>query len=257
MALEEEIVTGEEMPDDEFGRLVREVTERVLENMRTAFRAKVHVPAAAGEFGGICESHRFEAAVDEIRAFRAEELYAGGRRPFFRTTDGAFADPEEADKYAYHIVCRDERGALVGCLRLGLVDLMPCSAVEAHLGPERTAKAVRELGVDRTRILEEGRLVVAADQRRRGVAAVMLLVAHALANRLDRPIIWGTSGERDGQNSYFVRFGSSVLPGSSEYVSKYDDEVCVVVHDQRANAPQIRAATVMVDRAVFGAEARI
>ena len=239
---------------DELGRWMWETTTLALENMRTTFRVEIQVPVDAEQFSGVSSSRRFEPAVQEIRAFRAEILYAAGRRPFFRSANGGFADSEEADTHAYHITCRDKSGGLLGCLRLARPDLLRSSAVEAHLGPKRAARLVRELGIDRTRLLEAGRLVVAADQRRQGVAAAILLTALVLGRWTGRPVIWATAGERDGQNSYFTRFGSSVLPGSSRYVPVYDDTVCVVTHDQRLLVPLIQQCIGMAELAVRGAD---
>jgi GNAT superfamily N-acetyltransferase len=242
---------AQEMSLEECQQWVWDAAKLALENMRTIFSVEILSPAGADKVGGVGMPRDFGPAVDELRIFRAEILYAAGRRPYFRAEGGGFGDSEEADAHAYHITCRDRGGALVGCLRLAPGDLLRSSAVEAHLGPEETERLIRELDIDRTQLLEAGRLVVAADRRRQGVAAAILLVALVLARRIGRPVIWGTSGERDGQHRYFARVGSSVLPGSSKYVPIYDDNVCVVVHDQRFLAPLIDQAIEMAECDIF------
>lgn len=239
---------------DDPGSWARKIVGRTIENMRATSAMEVHAPAGSDDAGGIVESRHFESVLDEIRAFRARVLYASGRRPSFRTADGGFTDPEDADGCSYHILCRDQQGALIGYLRLGPADLLPSSSVEAHLGAERAERVVTELGLDRTRIFEAGRLVVDEDRRKQGVAVATVLLALALARRLGRPVTWATAGERDGQHRFFSRFGSDVLPGSSVYMPKYDDDVCVVVHDQRVIPARIREAIDLVEQVVLGTD---
>jgi len=193
-------------------------------------------------------------AIEAVRAFRAEIYYADGRRPSFRAADGRFADPDDADLRSYHIVCRDRDGVLLGVLRAAPAESLSSSPAEAHLGSGRTAELLAELGIDRSGLLEGGRLAVTATRRRSGVAAALMTVLLALAMDIGRPVIWGTAGEGDGQYRFFTRFGYNVVPGSSAYVPTYDENLCVVVHDQRTAAPQVTQAIAMVERSVFGAE---
>jgi predicted N-acetyltransferase YhbS len=93
---------------------------------------------------------------------------------------------------------------------------------------------------------------VTATRRRHGVAAALMMVNLGLARHIGRPVVWGTAGDVQGQYRFFTRFGYRVLPGSSAYVPRYDENVCVVVHDQRAAAPQVTEAIGMVERSAFG-----
>lgn len=224
---------------------VRETAERTVEALGSSLRITVLYPG---------REPALTPEVAQIRAFRAEVYHADGRGPGFRAPDGAFADPDDADLRAYHITCRDADGVLVGCLRAAPAELLSPSPVEAHLGPERAEELIGALGTDRTGVLEGGRLAVTATRRRQGVAAVLMMVTLALARHIGRPVIWGLAGESDGQYRFFTRFGYRVLPGSSAYVPRYRDSACVVVHDQRAVAPQAAEAIGMVERAVFGTE---
>ena len=238
-------VPGGDVLTPEAWRWVGETAERTLEALRTSLGIRVYGPGMGSEDGLL-------TAIAAVRAFRAEIYYADGRRPSFRASDGRFVDPDDTDLRAYHIVCRDGDGVLVGCLRAAPAEVLSSSPVEAHLGPDRTAELLGELGIDRTGLLEGGRLAVAAARRRHGVAAAIMMVTLALARHIGRPVIWGTAGEGAGQYKFFTRFGYRVVPGSSAYVRRYDENLCVVVHDQRAAAPPVAEAIRMVERSVFG-----
>jgi GNAT superfamily N-acetyltransferase len=223
-----------------------DTAERTVQVLGTSLRIEVHHPGSDSAPGLL-------STIAVIRAFRAEVYYADGRRPSFRAPDGTFADPDDADLLGYHITCRDDHGVLVGCLRAVPAELLSSSPVEAHLGPGRTAELLGALGLDRTGLLEGGRLAVTATRRLRGVAAALMMVTLALARHVGRPVIWGTAGEGEGQYRFFTRFGYRVLPGSSAYVPRYDESLCVVVHDRRAAAPRAAEAIRLVERSVFGA----
>jgi predicted N-acetyltransferase YhbS len=223
-----------------------DTAERTVEALGSSLGIKVYFPGGGSEAGLL-------AAIAAVRAFRAEIYYAGGRRPSFRAPDGRFVDPDDADLRAYHIVCRDDDGVLVGCLRAVPGELLSSSPVEAHLGAGQAAELIAGLGIGRSGLLEGGRLAVTAARRHRGVAAALMMVTLALAVHVGRPVIWGTAGEGEGQYRFFTRFGYRVLPGSSAYVPKYDENLCVVVHDQRDAAPPVAEAVRRVERSVFGA----
>ena len=224
-----------------------DTAERTVEALGSSLRINVYGPGMGSEAGLV-------QATAAVRAFRAEIYYADGRRPSFRAPDGRFVDPDAADLRAYQIVCRDDDGVLVGCLRAAPAELLSSSPVEAHLGAGQAAELIAGLGIDRTGLLEGGRLAVTAARRHRGVAAALMMVTLALAVHIGRPVIWGTAGEGEGQYRFFTRFGYRVLPGSSAYVPTYDENLCVVVHDQRDAAPRVAEAIRMVERSVFGAD---
>jgi len=233
-------------PAPESSQWVCDTAERTLEALGTSLWIKVYGPGR--------DEAGLMPAIAAVRAFRAEIYHGGGRRPSFQAPDGRFVDPDEADLSSYHIVCRDREGVLLGVLRAAPAELLSSSPVEAHLGPGRTAELLAELGIDRTGLLEGGRLAVTATRRRSGVAAALMTVLLALAMHIGRPAIWGTAGEGDGQYRFFTRFGYRVVPGSSAYVPTYDENLCVVVHDQRAAATPVTEAIATVERSVFGAE---
>jgi len=225
---------------------VCDTAERTVEALGTSLWIKVYGPGR--------DEAGFITAIEAVRAFRAEIYYGDGRRPSFRAPDGRFVDPDDTDLRSYHIVCRDREGVLLGVIRAAPAESLSSSPVETHLGPVKTAELLAELGVDRNGLLEGGRLAVTATRRRSGVAAALMTVTLALTMHVGRPAIWGTAGEGDGQYRFFTRFGYRVVPGSSAFVPTYDENLCVVVHDQRAAAPQVTEAIAMVGRSVFGAE---
>lgn len=236
-------------------KLMRGVARRIAGNMHF-HNFKVHVPPGQDDYKHLGEPGDFEATVAEVRAFRSEVFFEGGRRPSFQAADGRPADAEDADYHACHLVCRDEAGALSACLRLGRVDLLPSSAVEEHLGAERAAKLIGELGIDRVQVAEVGRLAVAPGHRRQGGAAMLLMTSHVLARRLNCPVIWATVGEGDGQHRFLIRFGTTLLSESSAFVPRYNDTASVAIHDHRVTLPQIGEAVAIVERAIFGSAAR-
>lgn len=185
-------------------------------------------------------------SLEEIRAFRARLLYDNGRRPAFRLPSGDYADPDPVDERAYHVVARDGRGGLVGCVRLAKVELMCPSAVEAHLGYERAARLISDLAVPRSRIVELGRLAVTKEHRGQSLTPVMLIGCVALSRHLDHQVLWGLSGTRDRQHRLFDRLGSRMVPDSTAYVPKYDDELCVHILDQRDPKPGFEALNACV-----------
>jgi predicted N-acetyltransferase YhbS len=231
------------------------VAKRTVENLRSVLRLEIYAsPGARSDLPGV--SPYSQSLIEEARMFRAEVFFASGRRPSFRTQDGAFADSAVTDDHAYHIVCRDSSGALAGYIRADVTDLQHHSSVVEHLGVQHTEEVLQRLGVRAGQVLEMGRLAVSAGSRWQGVAEAMVVSAHALACRLDCWILWCTAAEGDGQKHYFVRYGATELPGSSAYVPKYSDSACVVVQDLRDVLPRIRDAVRLVDEAVFGAAHR-
>lgn len=239
-------------PTDDFARWALELAKTTVENMRTLFTLKVHVPPSVPELAGAGDSADFATALEQIRAFRAEVFYDDGRRPSFRGADGVFRDVEDIDEYACHIVCRDPAGDVIGCMRVARADLLRSSAVAEHLGEERSEKEIRDLGLEKSQVMEVGRLAVASDQRRRGVARALLMTSHVLACRLGCLVMWGTAGQGDGQDKYLSKFSSGVLADSSATVAKYEDEACVVIHDHRLTLPFIHDALDLVEVEVFG-----
>jgi predicted N-acetyltransferase YhbS len=213
------------------------VAKRTSGNLRTTIRLEIYAsPGARSDLPGV--SPASESFIAEIQEFRAEVF---------------FADTATADDHAYHIVCRDERGALTGYLRADIADLRRQSSVAEHLGAARVEEVLHDLGVSSGQVLEMGRLAVSPDRRWKGVAEALIVSAHALACRLGCQILWCTAAEGDGQNHYFVRYGATALPGSSAYVPRYSDSACVVIQDLRVILPRVQEAVRMIDQAVFGA----
>jgi predicted N-acetyltransferase YhbS len=228
------------------------VAKRTAENLQAKLQLEIYASPGAGfDVPGVSQSSG--SFITEIQQFRAEVFFAAGRRPWFRKEDGSFADTATADDHAYHIVCRDEHGALAGYLRADLADLQRRSSVAEHLGMARAAGVLHRLGVPSSQVLEMGRLAVATDSRWQGIAEALIVSAHVLACRLGCLVLWCVAAEGDGQNHYFLRYGGTALPESSAYVPRYSDRACVVIQDLRVILPRVRTAVHMIDQAVFGA----
>jgi hypothetical protein len=95
---------------------------------------------------------------------RARVLYAKGRRPSFRLSNGTFADCDPLDMYAYHVIAHAQQGA-VGCIRLvPLADATECITKEI-VGTTLFNKALGDLGVSRCLAAECSRWIVAPETR--------------------------------------------------------------------------------------------
>lgn len=228
------------------------VTKRTTANLRSTFRLEIHATSnAESDLPGLFRCS--DSFIREVQEFRAEVFFASGRRPSFRAQDGSFADTAPVDEHAYHLVCRDGAGAIVGYIRANVLDLQRPSSVAQHLGAARAEETLGQLGVSGSQVLEMGRLAVSTDRRWKGVAEALVVSAHALACRLGCLILWSVAAEGDGQKHYFIRYGAVELPDSSMYVPRYSDTACVVVQDLRVVLPRVREAAQVIDQAVFGA----
>jgi GNAT superfamily N-acetyltransferase len=244
-------MTGGGRPADDYGRLTPRIAGHIAEALATSMSLKISVPVGIAEYRGLGDSRCFEGVVDEVRSFRAEVYFDSGRRPYFRAADGSFGDPDDSDYHACHMTCRDRAGRLMGCFRVARVDVLPSSIVEDHLGPERSAALVGELGIGRHEVAELSRLAVAPECRRQGAAAALLMAAHALARRMGCRVQWSSVLEVNGQHRYVIRGGSAMVPGSSRWVPKFGCNLCVAIHDYRVTLPRIGEAISIVDQAVF------
>jgi hypothetical protein len=172
----------------------------------------------------------------EVRALRGRVLFDGGKRPAFRTPDGAFLDPDPVDFHAFHILAYD--GArLVGCVRLYHLDRDgPASVTEQIFGEKSFSQMLQTLGAQRFEIVEIGRWIVDPDYRvanRDFALSIQLAAASgALANALGkasdtmRGFAICAAGTKDRQDAMLKRFGMAPVSGISPiYCDDYRDEV--------------------------------
>lgn len=168
------------------------------------------------------------AWLDEIRAFRGRELYAGGRRPAFKVGEDRYLDADERDVHAYHVTTRDvETGELLGCFRFMPLDGSPPSQVDAVLGLEMAERALAEIGAERQRMMESARWIVRRDQQGRGVGYLLMASGFAFSQLLGYDGFWAIAGIRDGQAARCQRAGYRPIPGTTVLSSElFADELC-------------------------------
>jgi hypothetical protein len=84
----------------------------------------------------------------ELSEMRGRLLYAEGRRPAFRLSNGKFADDDGLDRYAYHLLAHAPSG-LVGCGRLVSLAAVAKCATETLVGSQPLDNALLAANVSR------------------------------------------------------------------------------------------------------------
>ncbi len=161
----------------------------------------------------------------EVRAFRARVLYDGGRRPVFMAPDGQYADPDPADRDAYHVIASSDEG-IAGCFRVVPLAGAHSGLCERLLGRERLEEVLRRLGADRTRVSEGGGWAVDAGHRGQGLGLRLLATGVAVAERLGLTGMVGLPGTLFGQHRVLESVGSQPVPTVAPLtVEPFADEV--------------------------------
>jgi hypothetical protein len=169
--------------------------------------------------------------LQDLRAFRAEILFAGGRRPEFRAPDGRFVDAHMLDHGAYHITAHTEpSGPPKGYIRLAPPALTGHFQTRALLGDERFVTLLETHKILSRAVFEHSRLVVAEAARGVGLGILLNAVAVATARALGAAGMVGICGMDDGQHRLQQRFGFRILPETEHYSTQYQDHVCAVLH---------------------------
>lgn len=169
--------------------------------------------------------------LDELRTFRAEVLYADGRRPEFRDPHGRFIDDQEIDSGAYHLTARASvDGPLLAYARIAVPELSDGFQCRELLGPNALRAALEGFGVNGERVVEAGRLVVKQKRQGRQLGKLFISVGLAVVRVHGAEATIGTAGVLDGQARLYQRFGFKVHPGERYYSTHYQDEICVIVH---------------------------
>jgi GNAT superfamily N-acetyltransferase len=179
-------------------------------------RAEVSEPAASA------------AWLAELRQFRGRVAWNGGQRPAFRLTDGTFADPDPHDVASYHLILRDPGGGqLAACVRYAPLENLPTSRIR-EIDAAMAAEIVAGARCADSDVLEGARLMVDPAWQQRGLATELLLAGTALARALDRPLIWGTAGVREGQERVFLRLGYHCAGTRLIPAPHYDDDLRII-----------------------------
>ena len=148
----------------------------------------------------------------ELSEMRGRLLYAGGRRPTFRLSNGKFADDDALDCYAYHLLAYAAAG-LVGCVRLVSLASDARCVTETLVGSQPLHNALLALNVSRHQAAECGRWLVAPEYRRTSMLAMRLAAGmFAIARQLGHKILVASTGTQDGQADLLIRIGFQPLP---------------------------------------------
>lgn len=177
--------------------------------------------------------------LDEVWEMRGRVLYDGGRRAGFRLAEGRFADSNQLDQQAHHLLARVD-GALVGCVRLLPVSASEVCLTERLLGPGPFAKMLACLGVNRSQSIEAGRWIVDPSHRDRASRIAMLLAAGgaAAARAFGFAMGFCAAGTRDKQDLLLARLGLQQVPELPLiFVPELDDELRVLYLN--ANSPAL------------------
>lgn len=161
---------------------------------------------------------------EELSAFRGRVLFADHRRPEFQLADGRFADPDPIDALAHHVIARDNRQQIIGCIRLFALDETSESLTESLLGSQQLADMLQTLGVKRCEVIECGRWI--CDPRHRIPRLGMMLAASAgaTARALGYATLLCCAGK--GRDRALSRIGLQPVPGIPPVaVPKFDDTV--------------------------------
>jgi predicted GNAT family N-acyltransferase len=183
-----------------------------------------------------------DAQLRETRQLRARILYDRGRRPGFRSQDGAYADDQELDFGAWHFFARrgqDDRP--LGYVRLSTPHTTELFQSRAYLGWERFEEVLREYGLGPAETFEHSRLVVEHHARKLGLGVQLNAVAIAAARHLGAKAMIGTSGTADGQDLFHERFGFRAVPGTRRYVEQYTEDVVAMLYRAAEPAGEYRA----------------
>jgi hypothetical protein len=179
----------------------------------------------------------------EVRVLRGRVLFDSGKRPAFRTPDGAFLDPDPIDVHAFHILTYD-CAKLVGCVRLYHLDPDgPACITEEILGEKTFSQMLQTLDARRSDILEVGRWIVDPDYRVTnrdfGLSIQLAAASAALANALGkasgklRGFVICAAGTKDRQDMMLTGFGMAPVSGIDPvYWEDYKDEVRILCCSQ-------------------------
>jgi hypothetical protein len=167
----------------------------------------------------------------EIQEMRGRVLYAGGRRPAFRTEHGSCLDVEALDSRSYHILVRS-RGRLVACARVTPLARVSDGVVESVLGTERLDQLLATIGTSRDGTSEASRWIVEPEFRKHGLGFYIAAASWAVGRWLRIHTGFVMAGIRDGQDKLLIKIGARPVDGFPLIPSEeFDDELRVLYFD--------------------------
>ena len=168
--------------------------------------------------------------LEELQEMRGRVLYAEGRRPSFRLADGSFADANDVDLSAYHLLVRcDER--IVACARI-LHPIPASSTVVSSTGPDHVGNLLHRRNVMPDDACEASRWVVEPDFRKLGLGLHVVAASWAVAQWLGVKLAFVMAGTRDRQDRMLMRMGAHAVDDLAAVRSElYDDDLRLLYFD--------------------------
>ncbi|SDX65772.1 Molybdopterin or thiamine biosynthesis adenylyltransferase [Amycolatopsis xylanica] len=177
--------------------------------------------------------------VAQVRELRARILFDHGRRPGFRSADGAHVDDQVLDYGAWHFIARREPGGPpLGYIRLSTPDNGHLFQSRAYLGSDKYEELIAERGFLLSETFEHSRLVVEHRARKLGLGVHLNAIAISAAHSLGAKAMIGTSGTKDGQDKFHERFGFVGIPETRRYVEHYAEDVIIMFYRAEDGAGQ-------------------
>jgi hypothetical protein len=176
----------------------------------------------------------------ELSALRGRVFYAEGRRPQFLGPDGEFADEDEHDSAAFHLIGSSGSERIAACRLVRFQDVATTD-FERRVGPEAVEKLLAASQVGRGEVVEVSRWVVDARFREEGLGAQLIAGLWALALNVGVVMALAWAGTRDGQARALTAMGGSPISGVARIKSEaWDDELQALSFDPRYPARRFR-----------------
>jgi hypothetical protein len=209
----------------------------------------VAVPAEEAEVSWTLQ-HGFLSQVDscgapiisrhDLSAFRGRVFYADGRRPQFLSPGGEYADEDEHDAVAFHLIGTVGAHPIAACRLVRFRDVARTD-FERRIDSDVIDRMLARLNVGRGDTVEVSRWVVDPRfrQERLGASLIAGLWAFALHLGVLAALAW--AGTRDGQARALIAMGGSPISGMVPMKSMaWDDDLQALSFDPSRPAPRFR-----------------
>jgi hypothetical protein len=177
----------------------------------------------------------------ELTALRGRVFYAQGRRPQFLTANGEFADEDEHDSVAFHLIGSSGDQPVAACRLVRFPDVATTD-FERRVGSEAIERIIGALRIGRGDVAELSRWVVDPRFRHAGLGAQLIAGMWALAAHLRTLVGVAWAGTRDGQARALVAMGGSPISGVERIKSEaWDDELQALSFELDRPAPRFQS----------------
>ena len=177
----------------------------------------------------------------ELSALRGRVFYAEGRRPQFISANGEFADEDEQDFAAFHLIGSTGAVPVAACRMVRFRDVA-MTDFERRVGSRVIEQVLGALQVGRGDAAEVSRWVVDPRFRQEGLGALLIAGMWVLAAHLRILAALAWAGTRDGQAHALMAMGGSPISGVTRIKSEaWDDELQALSFDPYRPATQFQS----------------